>query len=190
MQKNRRFASSVQDVIPLSSRSEKTRRMKLPACELNRLCASSSVIRLALIAAALMLSATTISTNVSAHSYKVGEIAVGHIWAPPPTEDADGLPIYGAILNNGNEAARLRAASVSVANDVKFRRIDGDVVSWPADIVFLPNKPLALAPWREHIWIAGLRRPISEGDTFELSLDFGPSGQLTVTVIVEPNEGH
>ena len=35
--------------------------------------------------------------SARAHSYSLGEIAIGHIWAPPPEPGANGLAVYGAI---------------------------------------------------------------------------------------------
>lgn len=129
-------------------------------------------------------------TMVAAHSYKLGDIAVGHLWTPPPEEEARGLPVYGPILNRGATPVRLVGASTPVAEQVRFRlEKEGEVRSWEA-IAFAPGKPLALAPWREHIWLSGLNRPLKEGDSFDLTLDFGDAGGLSVKVVVEKASGH
>ncbi|MFD1381356.1 copper chaperone PCu(A)C [Fodinicurvata halophila] len=52
-----------------------------------------------------------VAPSVLAHSYKLGDLSIGHIWAPPPVEGADGLPVYGPFLNNGNESITLVGAS-------------------------------------------------------------------------------
>jgi copper(I)-binding protein len=128
--------------------------------------------------------------DANAHSYKLDDIAVGHFWAPPPEEGAAGVPVYGPILNQGDSTVRLVGASSPIAKDVRFRVEKDDGVSWPEAVELRPDKPLGLAAWREHIWLSGLKRPLKDGDDFELTLDFGDSGQLTVKVVVEKAAGH
>lgn len=120
-----------------------------------------------------------------AHGYRLGELAIGHIWAPPPAPGAAGLAVYGPILNRGSAPARLVGASSPVAAEARFRSVDKGGVRWPAAIELPPGKPVSLASWRAHIWLAGLKRPLAAGDAFELTLDFGAAGKLTVKVIVE-----
>lgn len=138
--------------------------------------------------ALLMIAMTSAIAN--AHSYKLGEIAVGHIWAPPTAEGSAGTAVYGAILNQGERPVRLVGASTQAADKVRFRVEQDGRVRWPESIELLPGNPLSLAPWRQHIWLAGLRRPLKGGDAFDLMLDFGDAGSLTVEVVVEEAAGH
>lgn len=120
-----------------------------------------------------------------AHSYKLDNISVGHMWARPPGQGADGIAVYGPILNRGDVPARLVAASSPIARMVRFRLVDEGETSWPEAIELAPNRPVALAAWREHIWLSGLLQPLEEGDMFDLVLDFGKAGNLPVRVVVE-----
>ena len=98
--------------------------------------------------------------------------------------------MYGAILNQGTAEAQLTGAETSVAETVRFR-VDADGAErWPSRITLNPGKPLGLAPWREHIWISGLKKPLRPGDTFQLRLDFGEKGKVDTMVIVEDEAGH
>ncbi len=63
-------------------------------------------------------------------------------------------------------------------------------VRWPAAVELRPGKPFALAAWREHIWLSGLKKPLKKGDSFDLILDFGNAGTLAVQVVVEEASGH
>jgi copper(I)-binding protein len=126
----------------------------------------------------------------SAHSYKLGDIAIGHVWAPPPEKGATGVPVYGPILNRGETTVRLVGASTPMAEQVRFRTEKNGEVRWREAIKLSPGKPLALAPWREHIWLSGLKKPLKEGDSFDLILDFGGAGQLMVKIVVETATGH
>jgi periplasmic copper chaperone A len=138
----------------------------------------------------LALAAAATALPSLAHSYKLADIAVGHVWSPPPEPGTDGIPVYGPVLNQGSAPVRLVGVTSPIAATVRFRRSKEGNIRWPDTIEFPSGQPFALAPWREHIWLAGLKRPLSAGDSFDLTLDFGESGTLKVQVVVEPTSGH
>lgn len=149
-------------------------------------------IRVVRTAAALIFAwlATGPAMPAAAHSYKFGAIAVGHIWAPPAAADATGEPVYGPLLNRGPDADSLVGASSPVAANVRFRVAkDGDT-TWPESVTLPPGRPLGLAPWRVHLWLDGLKRPLRAGDRFDLTLTFAHAGTHTVQVLVESAPGH
>jgi copper(I)-binding protein len=127
---------------------------------------------------------------VIAHSYTLGDIAIGHVWAPPSEPGQTGAPVYGPLFNQGHEAARLVGATSPAAEAVRFRVEKDGVVEWPDEIVLQPGKPLSLAPWRVHLWLEGLEQPLEQGAHVPVTLDFGSAGKKTVEVLVEPNGGH
>jgi len=142
--------------------------------------------------AALLVGTIAGMSCARAHSYKLGDIAVGHIWAKPPETGADGVAVYAPILNSGQTTVRLVGASTPIADKTRFRKVnkkDG-TVEWPQAIELQPGKPLALAAWREHIWVSGLHKPLKDGDWFDLTLDFADNGTLPVRVRVETTPGH
>lgn len=128
--------------------------------------------------------------RVRAHSYKLGNIAIGHLWAPPPVDVAAGLPVYGPLLNRGEATARLVGASSPLAQRVRFRREQDGNVQWPDVLELPPMRPLALAAWREHLWVEGLKQPLHEGDRLPLLLDFGPAGRIEADAVIEGEAGH
>jgi periplasmic copper chaperone A len=126
-----------------------------------------------------------------AHSYTLGDIFIGHIWAKPPEKGVDGVPVYAPFLNNGPAPVQLVGASSPIADKVRFRVVAKDgTVQWAGPIELLPGKPFALAAWRQHIWLSGLHKPLKDGDWFDLTLDFGAKGKLPVKVHVETTPGH
>jgi len=125
-----------------------------------------------------------------AHSYKLGDIAIGHFWAPLPIKDSHGVPVYGPILNRGKTKVRLLDATTSVSALARLRIVRDGEVRWPRSMAFTPGKPFALAPWREHIWLSGLKRSLEAGDAFDLTLDFGSAGHIKIKVVVEAAAGH
>ena len=146
--------------------------------------------RVPALAAGLVFVLQQTPSETLAHSYKLDDIAVGHVWASPPEEGAGGIAVYGPILNRGDKSARLVGASSPVAEEVRFRiSKDGDV-GWLEYIELRPNKPVSLAAWREHIWLSGIGDSIEQGDSFDLILDFGDAGKLPVKIIIEDEGGH
>ncbi len=131
-------------------------------------------------------------SRAAAHSYKLGDVAVGHIWAKPPETGADGVAVYAPILNSGKTTVRLLGASTPIADKARLRKVDkkDGTVTWPEAIELYPGKPFALAAWREHLWVSGLHQPLKDGDWFDLTLDFGDKGKLPVKVRVETAPGH
>ncbi len=132
------------------------------------------------------------SVPAAAHSYKLGDIAVGHIWAKTPAKGDDGVPVYAPMLNSGKTTVRLVGATSPIADKTRFRKVDkkDGTVTWPDAIELHPGKPFALASWREHLWLSGLHKPLKDGDWFDMTLDFGDAGKLPVKVRVENTPGH
>lgn len=142
-----------------------------------------------LVALAAVLFAAVAASGAIAHGYKLGDISIGHMWAAPAGENVSGIAVYGPLVNGGNKSVRLLGASTPIAQSVRFRsEKDGDVRWWET-LELEPGKPLVLAPWREHIWLSGLKQALAAGDTFALSLDFGSAGKVAITVAVERTSG-
>lgn len=149
---------------------------------------SCIISRLSGFAAALLFVFSPIAAQ--AHSYELGDLAVGHIWAPQPVDGSGSIPIYAGVLNSSSKPVSLVGATTSVGSEVRIRKAKNGSVRWPEAIKFEPGRPFALAPWREHLWVTGLKRPFGQGDSFDLTLDFGSAGTLDVTVVIESEAGH
>ncbi|MEQ8395885.1 copper chaperone PCu(A)C [Thalassobaculum sp.] len=141
---------------------------------------------------ALAFSALFLPASAAAHSYTLGDIAVGHLWSPPFTASAEGLAVYGpiAVLNKEAPAHQIVGVNSTISGKVRFRSARDGAEQWPPALVLAPGRPLSLAPWGVHIWLSDLNRVPSAGDSFDLTLDFGKSGTLTVKVVVETATGH
>src|SRR3546814_17966546 len=143
--------------------------------------------RIAVPAAALgrALAAVALALPSLGHSYKLADIAVGHVWSPPPESGTDGLPVYGPILTKGSAPVRLVGATSPIADAVRFRRSKEGAARWPAAIAFLPGRPFAPAARPAPLSLTCLMRPLSAGDSFPFTLDFGRAWRPTVTGGVE-----
>jgi periplasmic copper chaperone A len=129
------------------------------------------------------------ATVALAHSFKLGEIQIGHPYA---RATAPGQPTGGGYLrleNHGTAPDRLVSASAEVSGKVELHSMsmEGDVMRMrQVDAIELPaGKAVDLRPGGLHIMFIGLKAPLKEGDKFPLKLRFEKGGEVTVTVNVE-----
>lgn len=135
------------------------------------------------------LSLSAIAFTAHAHSFKVGELTIGHPYA---RATAPGQPAGGAYLsvrNAGTASDKLVAASADVAASVELHemKMDGTVMRMrEVSAVEVPaGQAVELKPGGLHIMLMGLKAPLKQGDKFPLKLKFEKAGEVTVTVNVE-----
>ena len=121
-----------------------------------------------------------------AHSYKLGNIEIGHPWARPSVTGA--AAVFLAMSNLGRSTERLTGGTTPIAKEVLLRDEDGGPLEY---LELPPHHPLALRPGRRYIALLGLKGPLALDDSFPLTLRFDRAGEVTVTVMVEdgPEEG-
>lgn len=139
-------------------------------------------------AIAALLAAALFVQPARAHSYKLGEITIGHLWSPSYREGP--LFVYGPLLNRGDASDRLVAASSPLADESSFCASPKKGGACVSAIELAPGKPYAMAPWRPAIRLSGTKRALGEGETFLLTLTFEQAGEVTVEVVVEKASGH
>ena len=127
-----------------------------------------------------------------AHSFKLGDINIGHPYA---RTTAAGQASGGGYLKLENKGAddKLLSASADVAASVELHSMsmEGDVMRMrQVDGIALPKgKTVELKPGGFHIMFMGLKAPLKSGDKFPLKLKFEKAGEVTVTVNVEAGGG-
>ena len=94
---------------------------------------------------------------------------------------------YMTVLNTGDEAVTLTGIRTDLATMPAIHRSstnDQGVSSMaPAgEIVIAPGGTVALEPGGLHAMLMELQRPMVEGDSFTLTLDFSDGGAVTVEV--------
>jgi copper(I)-binding protein len=142
--------------------------------------------KLRLILAGLVMGVA--ASVAQAHSFKFGNIDIGHPYA---RSTAPGQPNGGAYLSLDNKGGddKLLSASAAVANSVELHlmSMDGNVMRMrQVDGVALPaGKLVELKPGALHVMLVGLKAPLKEGDKFPMKLKFEKAGEVEVTVNVE-----
>ena len=139
----------------------------------------------------LLLAGVTLivaSTAAHAHSFKLGNIDIGHPYARVTVA---GQPIGGGFLklnNRGGDDKLLSAtAAVSASVEMHTMNMDGDVMRMrQVDAIPLPaGKTVELKPGGYHLMFVGLKAPLKAGEKFPLKLKFEKAGEVEVIVNVE-----
>ena len=145
---------------------------------------NSQHIKKAIAGATLALAAL----SAVAHSFKLGEIDIGHPYARPTREGQMVGAGYLKLANKG-PVDRLVAASSPAAGTVEIHSMsmEGDVMKMrQVDAIELATgQTVELKPGGYHLMLMGLKAPLKVGEKFPLTLKFEKSGEVVVTVNVE-----
>lgn len=121
----------------------------------------------------------------AAHSYKVGPISIGHMWARP-TEAGQVLSVFGPIFNTGGEADRLESVTSPEAGRAGICTVnDKGEPDWSTPVVLNPGKVIALAAWREQICLQGLKQAAKADQMIDVELEFEHAGTVDIEVLIE-----
>jgi periplasmic copper chaperone A len=139
------------------------------------------------ILAALLLIAFT--APAAAHQVKVGDLLIVHPWSRATPGQSPNGAVFMKIENQGQAEDKLLSASSDVADIVQIHEhvMEGDVAKMrPVDSIVLPAQSVTeLKPGGYHIMLMGLKEPLVEYGTFNLTLTFEKAGSIEVEVQVE-----
>ena len=116
-------------------------------------------------------------------------ITVEHPWARATPSGAKTGAAYMTLDNKTNAADRLTAASSDVAAKVQIHEmatVNGVMqMREIADGLPIPaGGSVALKPGSYHVMLIGLKKPLTTGETFPLTLVFEKAGKISVLVPV------
>ncbi len=125
-----------------------------------------------------------------AHEFTLGDLVIGHPWARPSLGLSPNGVAYMIVTNRGSVADRLVGVSAGVAKRVELHAtvMDGDVMRMRPvtdGVEIPPGQAIEIAPGGLHVMLMEVAAPLSEGDSFPLSLEFERAGAVEVSVHVE-----
>jgi len=123
-----------------------------------------------------------------AHSYRLGDIAIGHAWALPAQVSREGQA-FVPLVNNGQTADELVAARSSVCGTIELRRNNRYDDPPLTSFLLEPGKPLPMRPTARHLRLMGLNGPLVLDQRFTIILDFLNAGETEVEFHVENAPG-
>jgi periplasmic copper chaperone A len=134
-----------------------------------------------------LLALLLLPAAAQAHSFKQGNIAIGHAWALPSQQtDAQ---VFMPLVNNGEEPDSLVAARTPAATLVELRPYNRYDELPMKEFVLDPHKPFPMRPTARHLRLVGLTKPLVKGDVFPLILDFLNAGEVKIEVHVSDSSG-
>jgi copper(I)-binding protein len=117
------------------------------------------------------------------------EIAVTQAWARATPPGADVGAVYLTIENKGGAPDRLVGVTSPVAGSAMVHQTveEGGVSTMrEADGNIAPGITLDMKPGGSHIMLMGLKGPLKEGETIDVTLSFEKSGEVKTTAKVQP----
>jgi periplasmic copper chaperone A len=146
--------------------------------------------RVAIVAAIATLAIAALTGLSHAHSYKLGDIEIGHPWSratPPSARVAGGFLI---ITNNGTTPDRLVSATFagSATTEVHEMAHEGGVMKMrelPKGLEIKPGQKVELKPGGFHLMFMGLSAGLKENDRLKGVLVFEKAGRIEVEFKVE-----
>ncbi len=127
----------------------------------------------------------------SAHGVTAGTLVLDHPYALPSLAGAaNGAAYLRGIHNRGATADRLIGADTPVAARVELHRmaLDGGVMRM-REVPFIALPPDSQVPLRHggeyHLMLIHLKRPLKDGDRFDMTLKFEHARPQTVKVWVQ-----
>ena len=115
-------------------------------------------------------------------------IAVTGAWARATPGGAKTGAAYVTVTDSGTSDDTLVGAATPVAAEAQLHTMteeNGVMKMRPlAAIAVKPGSPVVLKPGGMHIMLMGLKQPLTEGQTFPLTLKFAKAGTVETTVKV------
>lgn len=133
-----------------------------------------------------------LSNLVFAHGASVGTLRIEHPYAMPNPGGANQWIVYfRGIKNEGSVPDRLVSASSPVATEIIFEKVLSPLGSDKIfDLAFIEIPANSTTPMRHNLGgyrllLKDLKRPIKDGDRFDLKMTFEHAGSETVNVYVQ-----
>ena len=123
----------------------------------------------------------------NAHSYKLGEVAIGHAWGLP-SKDGE-IQIFMPLFNGGSATDTLISVSYESAKSAELRISNDYSKSAEAGFVLQSKKPFPMRPTANHIRLIGLAKPLVSGDRISITLKFQTAGETKIEVHIQDKAG-
>lgn len=140
-------------------------------------------------ALALVAAVTFAAPVLQAEELVVGDLHITNVWARPSNTSTGA--VYLTISNQGKSADTLIGITSSVAENTEMHEMtmtDMVMRMRKAASVSLPaGQSVSFAPGGMHIMLIGLKRPLKEGESFNLSLELKNAGHVELPVTVSSN---
>ena len=119
-----------------------------------------------------------------------GSISVEQPWSRATPNGAKTGAVYMTIDNKSGAADKLTGASSDVADKVQIHemKVENGVMQMreiAGGLTVPANGSVVLKPGSYHVMLIGLKKPLTVGEKFPVTLTFAKAGNIPVTVAVQ-----
>ena len=137
---------------------------------------------------AALIATTTLAGLSLAHEQKLGALILHHAWSRATPAGAKTGAAYVKIENTGDTPDQLLsvASDIAAKTEVHQMTMENDMMKMgPAGVIDIPpHGVVELKPHGLHIMMMGLKKPLTEGDTFPVTLTFAKAGKVDLQIVV------
>lgn len=137
----------------------------------------------------VLLLAFNVGSAAHAQTPAPKTIVIEQPWARATPGGAKTGAVYVTLTNKGASADRLLGATTPLADKVQFHKeTEDNGVSRMREVRSVdlaPGAKIIFKPGEMHMMIVGLKQPLTEGQTFLLTLQFEKAGNIEVTIPIE-----
>jgi periplasmic copper chaperone A len=141
---------------------------------------------------AAMLVATPAIARHDEEVFRRGGLIVSHLWSPETSARSDAVEVFITMSNRGETPERLFSASTPFTADGRFQApiiVDGILrITEVPSIEIGPGQTITLQRGAATLILADVKRPLTAGNHFEMTLKFATAGELKVEVEFEPTD--
>lgn len=138
---------------------------------------------------AAILLALCVGNKSQAQTSAANPIVIEQPWARATPGGARTGAAYMTLINNGSSGDRLLGATTPLADKVQFHKeTEDNGVSRMREVPTVdlePGAKIIFKPGEMHMMIVGLKQPLTEGKTFQLTLQFEKAGNVEVMIPIE-----
>jgi len=135
-----------------------------------------------------LLIASTFATLLAALPASAGELTVANAWSRTTPPGVTVGVVYFTLKNDTGKSDRLLKISSPIAAKVQVHRTEiQDGMARMREVAVLhvdANQTVDFAPNGMHVMLMGLKKPLIEGQTFDLELLFELAGPRRIKVVV------
>ena len=135
-----------------------------------------------------LLMASTVATLLAALPAFAGELTVTDAWSRTTPPGVTVGVVYFTLKNDTGKSDRLLKISSPIAAKVQVHRTEiQDGMARMREVAVLhvdANQTVEFAPNGMHVMLMGLKKPLVEGQKFELELLFEVAGPRKIQVVV------
>ena len=141
---------------------------------------------------AILIAVTLFSAALPAQEFTLGNMTIAGAWSREMPPNAPNGAVYFRVENRGGEPDRIVSVRTDIAEAVELHTHelkDGMMKMRRVESVEVPAGGAALfKPHGLHVMLFGLKQPLVDGESFDLTVVFEKTGALDLSIDIKRTE--